>query len=456
MVVPVSLTVLAATPLTVSPSAITVNEIVSSTSPTSQQPIKIDSGGTPTQFIASPTTNSGNWLTLNTLQGTTPATLTAIINARGLGVGQYTGAVTILPATGPAQTVAITLNVTAAATLSATPAPLSFTYQQVGSLPEPQAVVVNSSGAPLGVSISASTKDGGAWLLVSPPSGTTPVNLSVSVTQIGLSPGTYNGTITITPSDSTIATLTVPVSLVVTTAAPAVAGASNAASYAPGPVAPGEILTIFGTGMGPSTLATLHITDAGTVDTNLGGTQVFFDGYPAPLIYTSATQVSVIVPYEVASTGTTSMLVEYQGMRSTAMTLPVLNALPGIFTTSQLGFGQGAIVNQDGSVNSAQNGADPGTIVSIYATGSGQTNPPTADGTITGSVLATPQLPVTVQISGETADVLYAGAAPGEPAGVLQVNARIPADVPRGINVSVVITVGNVSSQAGVTLATKP
>ena len=59
-------------------------------------------------------------------------------------------------------------------------------------------------------------------------------------------------------------------------------------------------------------------------------------------------------------------------------------------------------------------------------------------------------------ISGENAEVLYAGAAPGEPSGVLQVNAQIPADVPRGTNVAVVITVGSVSSQAGVTVAIKP
>jgi uncharacterized protein (TIGR03437 family) len=78
------------------------------------------------------------------------------------------------------------------------------------------------------------------------------------------------------------------------------------------------------------------------------------------------------------------------------------------------------------------------------------------DGTITGNVLATPQLPVTVQISGENAQIFYAGAAPGEPSGVLQVNAQIPADAPRGTNVPVVITVGNVSSQAGVTVAIKP
>jgi len=457
VVVPVTLTVLASTPLTVSPTSITVNETVSSASPVSQQPITLASGTTPVQFTASPTTNSGgNWLVLSPTQGSTPTTLTAIINAQGLAVGQYTGTITIMPASGAAQTVTITLNITGPATLSATPAPLAFTYQQGGSLPGSQSVAVNSSGAPLSVSISAATQNGGTWLMVSPPNGTTTVNLSVSVSPIGLLPGSYGGAIIITPSDPTVAALTIPVSLSVTQSAPSVAGAANAASYAPGPIAPGEIVTIFGTGLGPSMLTTLQITDSGTVATNLGGTQVFFDGYAAPMIYSSATQVSVIVPYEVAGTGTTSMMIEYQGTRSNTTTVPVLDSLPGIFTASALGYGQGAIVNQDGSINSSQNGADPGSIVSIYATGGGQTNPSGVDGSITSNVLATPQLPVTVQISGENAEVLYAGAAPGEPSGVLQVNAQIPADVPRGTNVSVVITVGSVSSQAGVTVAIKP
>ncbi len=456
VVVPVSLTVIVATPLTVSPTTITVNETVSSGSPISQQPITLASGTTPIQFTASPTTNSGGtWLVLSPTQGSTPTTLTAIINTQGLAVGQYTGTITIMPASGTAQTVTITLNVTGPATLSATPAPLAFAYQQVGSLPASQSVAVSSSGAPLSVSISATTQDGGTWLLASPPNGTTAVNLSVSVSPLGLSPGAYSGSITITPSDPTVTPLTIPISLIVTQAAPSVAGAANAASYAPGPVAPGEIVTIFGTGLGPATLATLQITDSGTVATNLAGTQVFFDGYAAPLIYSSATQVSVIVPYEVAGTGNTSLMIEYQGTRSNTMSVPILDSLPGIFTASAQGYGQGAIINQDGTINSSQNGAAPGSIVSIYATGGGQTNPSSVDGTITGNVLATPQLPVTVQISGETAQVFYAGAAPGEPSGVLQVNAQIPADAPRGTNVPVLITVGNVSSQAGVTVAIK-
>jgi uncharacterized protein (TIGR03437 family) len=202
-------------------------------------------------------------------------------------------------------------------------------------------------------------------------------------------------------------------------------------------------------------LVKLHVTDAGAVDTNLGGTLVFFDGYPAPLVYSSATQVSAIVPYEIAGSQATSMLIQYQGARSTNLTVPVLPSLPGIFTIDASGHGQGAIINQDTTVNSSQNGADPGSVISIYLTGGGQTNPPGTDGLFATDARQT-LLSAKVQIAGENADVLYAGAAPGEPNGVVQVNARIPADVPRGSNAAVVVIVGAANSQSGVTVAIKP
>jgi uncharacterized protein (TIGR03437 family) len=452
--VPVKLTVLPAASLTVSPNAFTINQVVGGTS-IARQDLSLASGTTSQSFNTIATTNNGGpWLAVSTAQGTTPTTITAIINSTGLGVGQYTGAITIVPSSGVAQAVMITLNVLSSAPLSATAGQLIFTVPQGGSSPPPQALTVNS-GASLSVSASAATQTGGSWLSVNPANGATPLNLSVSVNPIGLQPGDYGGSITITPSNPGVAALTIPVSLVVTQSGPTITAVTNAASYSPGPVSPGEIVTIFGSDIGPSTLAPLRITDGGTLDTNLGGTQVFFDGYPAPLIYSSATQVSAIVPYEIAGAQTTSMLVQYQGARSANTTVAVLLSLPGIFTIDASGHGQGAIVNQDNTVNSSQNGADPGSVVSIYITGGGPTNPPSVDGTLATDARPT-ELPVKVQIAGEDADVLYAGSAPGEPSGVVQVNARIPADVPRGTNVAVVIIVGSANSQPGVTVAIKP
>jgi uncharacterized protein (TIGR03437 family) len=92
-------------------------------------------------------------------------------------------------------------------------------------------------------------------------------------------------------------------------------------------------------------------------------------------------------------------------------------------------------------------------VVAIYATGEGQTTPPGIDGKPSSDVLPKPQAPVVVLIGGAQAEVLYAGAAPGLVAGVLQVNARIPQSAPSGPGVPVSLVVGNASSQSGLTLA---
>ena len=183
-------------------------------------------------------------------------------------------------------------------------------------------------------------------------------------------------------------------------------------------------------------------------------TRVLFDGIPAPVIYSSSSQVTAIVPYAMRGRATARVEIEYAGVRSTAVDVPVGEAAPGIFTVDANG--QGAILNQDMSANSVMNGAEPGSIVSIYATGEGATEPAGQDGRITGEALAKPSLPVKVYIHGEEVEVLYAGSAPGMPAGVIQVNARVPASAPRGAFVDVRLHVGNAQSQPGVKLATKP
>jgi len=107
-------------------------------------------------------------------------------------------------------------------------------------------------------------------------------------------------------------------------------------------------------------------------------------------------------------------------------------------------------------VNSVANPAAKGSVVLIYATGEGETDPQVADGWLASSqVLPRPKLPVGVRIGGLDAEVLYAGAAPGNVAGLLQMNVRVPPNVASRLSVPVVLTVGNASSQPGVTMAVK-
>jgi uncharacterized protein (TIGR03437 family) len=180
---------------------------------------------------------------------------------------------------------------------------------------------------------------------------------------------------------------------------------------------------------------------------------------PAPLLYTKSTQVSVMVPYEIAGKSTTSVVVSYNGVNSTPMALRVVNTAPGIYTVNQAGTGQGAILNQNGTVNGPQNPDVAGDIIQIFLTGEGQTNPAGVSGSVTPSRLPVPVpvAPVSVQIGGITlaaGDVTFAGEAPGLIAGVLQVNARIPAGAGSGA-VPVVVSVGGVASQANVTVSVR-
>jgi uncharacterized protein (TIGR03437 family) len=229
----------------------------------------------------------------------------------------------------------------------------------------------------------------------------------------------------------------------------------NTADYLTGPVAPGELVTIFGAGMGPLQGVSMQV-DSGTVATTLADARVLFDGVPAPLLFVRSDQIATVTPYGVAGRPSTRVQIEYRGALSGVIAIPVVAASPAIFAQGASGAGQGAILNQNGTVNSASNPATPDSVVTIYATGAGETKPASVDGGITGTkVLPKPVTSVTAWIGGLEADILYAGAAPDEVAGMLQVNARIPKGISTGPAVPVSLAIGAATSQPGVTLAVK-
>lgn len=244
----------------------------------------------------------------------------------------------------------------------------------------------------------------------------------------------------------------IPSVVVGQTAKPTVNAVTNVASYANGPISPGEMVVIFGSGMGPSTLAGLQLDEQGRVANTLSQVQVLFDGTATPLIYVSDKQVAAMVPYGLAGKSTTLVQVAYHGVLSDPLQKPVASAAPGIFTADASGTGQVAMTNSDGSYNSPTHPADSGTWVTFYLTGEGQTDPPGSDGTVAASI-ANVVLPVTVRIAGRTAHLLYAGSAPGNVNGFAQINAVIPPDLQYGGNLPLTVEIGGVSSQTGVTLA---
>jgi len=233
--------------------------------------------------------------------------------------------------------------------------------------------------------------------------------------------------------------------------APEIATVSSGASFASGGIAPGEIVSIFGVNLGSAEPANLQLDDSGNVKDQLSNTQVFFDGVPAPMLYASSVQVNAIVPFGVRGPAS-QVQVQYQGAMSTAVSVPVVSAAPALFASDGTGGGQGAILNQDGTVNGFYNPADLDSVVALFGTGAGQTVPAGADGKIAGGLpLPAPNLPVSVQIDGQDAQVLYAGQAPGLVEGVVQINVKIPDSASSG-EVSVNLKVGDAASPATVTL----
>jgi len=233
---------------------------------------------------------------------------------------------------------------------------------------------------------------------------------------------------------------------------PVINSAASAATLQAGPVAPGELVTIFGSNLGPASPAGLQLSATGLVSTELAQTQVLFDGIPAPLLYAGSGQITAVVPYAITGRNTTQLVVTNAGQASSALTIGTTNSAPAVFTLDSTGQGQGAFLNQDGSVNGSMNPAARGSIIVLYATGGGQTNPAGVDGLLATNVLPAPTLPVTVSIGGQPAEVLYSGAAPDLVAGLLQVNVRLPKGISSGA-VPIVLQVGGAASQPGVTLS---
>jgi len=455
--IPVSVTVTTGNALSISPTSLSFEQPLGGAAPTPKT-IQIASTGPSLNFAVSATTEVGNWLSVTPTSGATPGSVSVSVNGAGLSQGVYRGTVTVVAAgaSNSPQTIPVTLSITAAQTIATTPTSLSFSYQQGASAPAAQRVTVTSTGGALSFTASATTTSGGNWLSVTPTSGSTPAELSVSINPANLPPGSYTGTVRIESSTAANSPLSINVTLTVAALVVGpVTAVVNGASWVAGPVAPGEIVSLGGTNIGPSTPAGLRLTPAGLVDTRLAETRVLFDGIAAPLIYVSRTQINCVVPYGIAGRVTTRVQVEYQGVRSDPIELRVADTAPGIFTVDASGRGQGAILNQDYTVNGAANPAARGSVVMIYATGEGQTDPPGQDGVVAGNILRRPLRDVSVTIGGVPARVEYAGSAPGFVSGLLQVNARVPENAPTGGAVPVILTVGGVSSPATVTMAVR-
>lgn len=242
-------------------------------------------------------------------------------------------------------------------------------------------------------------------------------------------------------SDAFISIFGCPSAVPVVTAA----GVVNAGSYSPSAISPGAAVSIFGTNLGCTPAGATSI----PLPVSLSSVSVQINGTAIPLYYVSGTQINAQIPYETA-TGSASLTVTGPGGTSAAITIPVVVAAPGIFSSS----GQAAAFNQDFTVNSSSNPAKTGSVVTVFFTGPG----PLSQSVTTGAAIPNPPPYVTATlansatIGGLDAPVYFMGMSPGL-VGLAQANLTVP-NLAAG-TYPVVITIGGVSSQSA-TLAVTP
>jgi uncharacterized protein (TIGR03437 family) len=239
--------------------------------------------------------------------------------------------------------------------------------------------------------------------------------------------GAAGVSIALTPQ-STIAALGSAGSLLISssTAGPSLMGIAGSAQTAiSSAICARELISIYGINIGASTPLGTQITN-NMISRSLAGIEVLFNGVPAALLYAGPTQINAIVPSAVAGQTTSTVQIVTPSGTINGPVLAVQPTLPQVFMDST---GSALALNQNGTVNSASNPAQPGSIVSIWMTGGGGL-PGTPDNVI-NTALATNVYPISVWTGiqgGGTAPlaILYAGDAPGLASGVTQVNFQLP------------------------------
>ena len=256
----------------------------------------------------------------------------------------------------------------------------------------------------------------GTWTGPSVPIGPAAAAANGNVIVAGNVPSSYNITLT--------AMTTAPGPTLVETCI-----AQSASPYvAAGPLAPGEIFSIYGAGFGPAQGVAAQ--PAGNaIGTELGGLQVFVEDTPVPLLYVSSTQINLVAPYLLTGRTAAHIKIVTADATSNEVVLGVRPAAPEIFESQP---GTAAILNQDGTVNSQNNPAHIGDTVAMFVSGMGQTMPAGVDGSIPQAAGDTPALPIGVQLNFTFANITYAGSAPGLVSGAAQVNFQIPQMAPYG------------------------
>jgi len=441
------------------------------------------SGGASIQFAAAASTaGGGNWLTVTPASGSVEGgrtTLRVRADSGSLARGVYTGTITVTLGTGVRQDLSVVLILSETGGVApqsvgppvaeavCTPSRLTLVETMLAgnftlSVSWPvslRTVVVNDCGQPVTDAtviasfntgdppvVLASLKDGnytGNWIPGKSDRTTVTIRaratgLAEAVTQIDGKVGASGGNL---PQVARNATL-------------------NAASYQKYvPVAPGTLVSVFGTNLGTSTASA----STTPLPTSLADVRAQLGGKDMGLVFANSGQVNAQVPTDLAPGTTASLVVTVRGVAAAPDQITLSDAQPGIFALNSAGTGQGAVQISNTAIFAAPAGSVPGSqarpanrgeYITIYCTGLGATEPPVATGLAApGSPPATVKTAVTVSIGGIQVPAAFAGLSPGF-VGLYQVNIPVPSGVQPGDAVPLIITQGGVNSNT-VTVAVR-
>ncbi len=382
-------------------------------------------GGTLNWTAKAETSSGGNWLSVTPVLSTT-ANVT--VRSGDLKSGTYRGQIRIdaRDAANSPKFISVFFTLSEAPpVIRLTTTLLTFSTQtDLGNPPSQTLNISNDGGGALNWQATVTAFNGGPWLSVSPSSGSGAATLTVAAEVGALPAGTYTGQITITAENAV--PVRVGVAFTVQPPHPIFdsSGVVNAASFLPGRLAPGQLASIFGSRLGPADPVVFTLDPATQkVPTTLAGTTVTFDGVAAPLFFVSNNQVNLQVPFEIAGQTSARMAVKIDGLGAAEIDVLVREAAPGIFTTGT----RAAALNQDSTLNTPENPAATGSVIQLFLTGQGLLDTKVETGALTPSSppFPKPVLPVTVNVGGFDANVLFAGLAPGF-VGLTQINVEIP------------------------------
>jgi uncharacterized protein (TIGR03437 family) len=205
------------------------------------------------------------------------------------------------------------------------------------------------------------------------------------------------------------------------------------------PVAPGGLMSVLGTNLSATNLATNEI----PLPTALNDSCLIVNGQPVHIMYVSPTQVNAQMPAQAG--GNVSITMHTPGGVSNTFVLTVLPGAPAVFhsaTSGDLTNIPTVVRYSNGLVVTSTNPVHRGDILTIYLTGLGAVNPPVADGVPAPlSPLSTTVVTPSVQIGGAGCPVFFSGLVPGY-VGLYVINVSVPSSTPQGLSVPLTITQG--------------